>query len=82
MRHFFTLIAVHGSPPFLTTRDRELVSLLEVRIELGDQTDYSTLLWMVIGIKLVRCVGSAAGQCFGSIIVPPVHFEAFLHSLK
>ena len=26
----------HGSQPSLTTRDRELVSLLEVRIELGD----------------------------------------------
>ena len=26
----------HGSQPFLPTRDRELVSLLEVRIEPGD----------------------------------------------
>ena len=26
----------HGSPPSLTTRDRELVSVLEVRIEPGD----------------------------------------------
>ena len=35
---FFThLIGTeHGSPPCLTTRDRELVSVVEVRIEPGD----------------------------------------------
>ena len=29
-----------------------------------------------------RCVKSAAGQCLGPIIVPPVHFGAFFHSAK
>ena len=36
---FFTHLTVHtehGSHPSLTTRDRELVSVLEVRIEPGD----------------------------------------------
>ena len=31
--------------------------------------------------KLVNfCIRSAAGQCFGPVIVHPVHFGAFLHS--
>ena len=29
--------------------------------------------------KQLTCVRSAAGQCFGPIIVPPIHLGAFFH---
>ena len=31
--------------------------------------------------KLVNIVRSTAGNCFGLVIVPPVHLGAFFHSL-
>ena len=31
-------------------------------------------------VNVVRCVRSAAGQCFGPVIVPSVHLGTFFHS--
>ena len=34
---------------------------------------------MVDGCSWLACIRSAAGQCFGPVIVPPVHVGAFFH---
>ena len=34
---------------------------------------------MVVEVNLLSCIRSAAGQCFGLIIAPPVHFGAFFY---
>ena len=52
-----------------------MLSILTVSIKLTN----STLWWMVFGANWVRCVRGAAGQCFGSVIVPPVHFGTLFH---
>ena len=44
------------------------------------QTDHITLWWMVVWVDGYHCFRSAAGLCFGSIIVTPVHLGAFYHS--
>ena len=43
------------------------------------QTDHSKLWWMVVEVNWLRCFRSATRQCFGPIIVPPVHILAFFH---
>ena len=43
----------HGSPPYLTTRDREMISVLEVRIEPGDRSDYLMGMEVIIVIILL-----------------------------
>ena len=44
--------------------------------------DHSTLWWMVVRVNGSRCVRSAEGQCFGSVVVHPLDFGAFFHSGK
>ena len=46
------------------------------------QIDHSTLWWMVVGVNWLMLYQECAGQCFGPIIVPPLHFGAFFHFIK
>ena len=64
MRLFFTYLTngtEHGSQPSLTTRDRELVSVLEVRIESGDLNPRPLTQQSVTLPTLPRTFSSACG---------------------
>ena len=41
------------------------------------QTDHSTLWWMVVGVNWLTLCQECRKQCFGPVIVPPVHFRSF-----
>ena len=43
------------------------------------QTDHSKLWWIVVEVNWLTLYQECRRQCFGPVIVPPVHFGAFLH---
>ena len=45
-----------------------------------NQIDHITLLWTVVKLYCYRCVSSAARNCFGPIIIPPVHHFSILEN--
>ena len=52
-------------------------SVLSVLMQFFDR---SLFWWMDVAVNWKRCIRSAAGQCFGPVVVPSVHLRTFLDS--